>query len=219
MYRDFNESGENKSVVLDVASREISEESLQLVNKLLEENTLLKSIILTSANFDIAKKSIRKWVFDYISNQAIAFDYFHNDAMGRQNYNQLSWKDFAAIRILDYLNHEGIEFEDLNLRGKHIINSPFKTLWLAVKEGKGGGEPDFFRDMLHLFRQYSGKIERSIPTREEVESWMNRHPSGLDNNVIDQRKRNKDRIIRLLIKKIDAGDIHRIKFTFSQATI
>jgi len=215
MYRDFNETGDKQSVVLDVASREISEESLQLVNKLLQENERLKEIFLFSPSFELAKKQIRKWVMGYLSDQPTAFDYFHYDASGRKKFDQLSWKDFAAIRILDYLNHEGIEVKDLNLRGKHIINAPFKTLWIAIKEGKGGGEPDFFRDMLHLFRQFTGKSPRIIPTKQEIEMWMNRHPSGLDNDVIDNRKKNKDRIIRLLIKKIDDGDIHRAKFTFS----
>ena len=215
MYRDFNDPQNNHSILVDVRTKEISNESFILLNKILDENHELKNILFQSTNFDIAKKRIRKWVMDYLSTQPIALDYFHNDEGGKQSYDKLSWKDFAAIRILDYLNHEGIELEDLNLRGKHIINNPFKTLWLAVKEGKGGGEPDFFRDMLHMFRQYSGKTKKVLPSREDIESWMNRHPSGLDADIIEQRKKNKDRIIRLFIKKIDAGDIHRSKFTFA----
>lgn len=215
MYRDFNDPANNHSVLIDVRSKEISAESLILLEKLLEENQELKKIFLYSSNFEIAKKSIRKWVMEYLNTQAVALDYFYQDIAGRENYDKLSWKDIAAIRILDYLNHEGVEFKDLNLRGKHIISSPFKTLWYAIKEGKGGGEPDFFRDILHLFRQYSGKSERNMPSRSEIESWMNNHPSGLDADIIEQRKKNKDRIIRLFIKKIDAGDIHRSKFSFA----
>jgi len=123
MYRDFNDPGNNHSIIIDVRSKDISDESFLILNKLLEENSELKKILQQSPNFETAKKSLRKKVMDYITTQPTAFDYFNQDEGGRVSYDKLSWKDFAAIRILDYLNHEGMEFKDLNLRGKHIINT------------------------------------------------------------------------------------------------
>ncbi|MCD4695722.1 MAG: KamA family protein [Bacteroidales bacterium] len=215
MYRDFSDPKNNR-VTVKVLENEISEESRQILNKIMEENPDLEHILLSADNFELARKGIRRWVTDYLELNQTAMDYYNKDATGREAYEQLSWKDFAAIRLLDYINHESIEYEDLNLRGKHIINSPIKMLYFALKEGRGGAQPDFFRDMLHLFRQYSGKKERVLPEKQKIEEWMSKHPSGLDSEVIEQRKKNRDRIIRLFIKKIDAGDIQRSRFKFEE---
>ncbi|MCB2219320.1 MAG: KamA family protein [Bacteroidetes bacterium] len=214
MYRDISNSPTKRSITFRVSQLEISDESRIIIDKILDENEILKEILLTCDHFDEVKIQIREWVNEYLNDHPHALDYYNGDKMGRASFNQLTWQDFAAIRILDYIDHDGQEYEDLNLNGKVIINSPFRTLWLAAREDKGGGTSDFFRDMLHLFRQFSGRKKRYIPDAEQVKKWMDAHPSGLDPDVIEQRKKNRDRIIRLFIKKIDAGDIERRRFRF-----
>jgi lysine 2,3-aminomutase len=213
MYKDISDKQRNNHSDPEALDRQISETSQSLLSKILDENQMLKEILGNSHDFHEFKIHIRNWVSDYLKENPNASDYYE-ESTGRKGYDLLSWKDMAAIRFMDYLDHEGMEYEDLNLNGQFIINRPFKLLWLALTESKGGANEDFFRDMLHLFRQFSGNSNRHIPRPDEVKEWMDRHPSGMDPEVIEHRKKNRDRIIRLFIKKIDAGDISRRKFTF-----
>jgi lysine 2,3-aminomutase len=68
--------------------------------------------------------------------------------------------------------------------------------------------------MLHLFRQLTEKEKRVMPTREDVEKWMERYPSGMDPRIIKLREENRDRIINILIDKMDAGEIKSNKYSF-----
>ena len=213
MYRDYSESKRRLNAI-QTTDLEISESSRQILDKIFDEHPDIKYIFLYSRTYNEAKKRLREKAMEHLYAHPEAIDYYTGKTSGRKHLDHLSWNDLGAIRILDYLDRDGEEYEDLNLRGKFVINQPFKLLFLAAKEGKGGASADFFRDMLHLFRQFHGKKNREIPSREMVEEWMNRHPSGLDPEVIEQRKKNRDRIIRLFIKKIDSGDIQRSRFKF-----
>lgn len=214
MYKDIGDKQKINHLSPETIDRGISETSQALLSKILDENQGFKEILAYSHDFDNFKIHIRSWVFDYLKENPNALDYYNEDSAGRKGYDLLSWRDFAAIRILDYLDYEGMKYEDLNLNGQLITNRPFKLLWLGLTESKGGANEDFFRDMLHLFRQFSGRSSRQLPQPDQVREWMDRHPSGLDPEVVEHRKKNRDRIIRLFIKKIDAGDISRRKFTF-----
>ncbi|MBT8386117.1 MAG: KamA family protein, partial [Ignavibacteria bacterium] len=122
--------------------------------------------------------------------------------------------DIAVIRILDYVDNAGREFIDLNLRGELAISNPIKLIWLAVNKGTGGAKPDFFEDMVHLFRQLMGKDERHTNSKEILNQWMNRFPSGLDPRIIKLREENRDRILNIIIDKIDEGEINDSKYRF-----
>ena len=113
-------------------------------------------------------------------SKAEALKFYKGKETGHKAFEALSWKDYAAIRILDYLDNAGREFVDLNLRGAVAISNPIKQIWLAATYGTGGAKPFFFEDMIHLFRQLSGRDERKITTEEEIKEWMKRYPSGLD---------------------------------------
>jgi len=212
--KNISDLNDNSLLHVDYESKAIGSESQKILKQILDENPKLKNILETSEDMEHVKKELRSWVMEYLRTHPEALDYYNRDITGREYYDKLIWKDFAAIRILDYINHEGRKFEDLNLRGKDILNIPIRLLWMAVREGKGGAEPAFFNDMLHLFRQFTGKTERKIPSKEQIKNWMDRHPSGLDTEIIEIRKRNRDRIIRILIEKIDNGDIIRHKYEF-----
>ncbi|MBE2188916.1 MAG: KamA family protein [Candidatus Kapabacteria bacterium] len=43
---------------------------------------------------------------------------------------------------------------------------------------------------------------------------MDRHPSGLDEDIVRVREKNRERIIKIIIKKIDSGEIHNAKYSF-----
>jgi len=61
---------------------------------------------------------------------------------------------------------------------------------------------DFLDDTLHLLRQLNGLERPDLPSRKQVQDWMERHPSGLDREVMVRRAAHKERIIRLLIERI-----------------
>ncbi len=208
------EKRDNQLINNKIEERKIGKESRRILILLFKELPKLKEILLRSENLENVRKEIRCFVMDYLNTRQDALDYYNRDVKGREIFDKLSWKDVAAIRILDYVNYEGIEYQDLNLKGINIVNNPLKQLWLAVKEGKGGGEPAFFRDMLNLIRQFNETADRTIPSSEKVTEWMQRHPCGLEPEIIEIRKENKDRIIKIFIEKMDNGDILRPKYKF-----
>ncbi|MCF6249525.1 MAG: hypothetical protein L3J69_19545, partial [Desulfobacula sp.] len=135
--------------------------------------------------------------------------------IGKSHLEKLRFKDYAAIRILDYIKHSGRQFKDLNLKGEIVENDPFAILMQCARKGTGGGTPAYFYDMIHLFRQFSGH-EDPIPHRFEILSWMDRHSSGLDPEVVWQRKKNKFRILKIIIKIIDKRRIKSKRYRFEK---
>ena len=192
----------------------ISVKSHRLLKSLLKENPKLESIMRNSKNEIEARIGIREWVLDELRQRPQALAYYEGQATGRDAFDALSWSDYAAIRLLDYVDHGGREFVDLNLRGEAAVSTPIRQLWLAVNDGTGGAKPDFFEDTLHLFRQFSGRTVRRRPTREEVESWMERYPSGLDPRIVALRQENRERILHLIIDRMDRGEIRSRRFAF-----
>lgn len=192
----------------------INPRSQYLVQQILLENPTLKHIFTEAENVNEVYASLRKWVLDTLEENSNALQYYSGNLSGRDVYSKLNWKDYAAIRILDFIDHEGMEYEDPNLRGEKDYNNPIRLLWLAVNYGKGGAKPAFFEDLLNLFRQFNGNLSRELPGKEEVKKWMDRHPSGLDPDIIEIRKENKARIIDKLITKIDNGEITSSVYKF-----
>lgn len=193
----------------------ITPESHRLLLQLMDENPELMEIIKTSKTANATNKKIKKWTEDILKHHPVAMNYYRNEVSGRENYKKLTWQDLAAIRILDYIANSDKEYEDLNLNGEISASNPFKLTWLAFHYGKGGVKPNFFHDMIHLFRQFSGKENRRLPSKEKIEEWMDRRPSGLDPEVIKVRQENRDRIIKIIIKKIDEGKITSRKYNFN----
>jgi len=192
----------------------INVRSHRLVKMLLKENPKLERILRNSKNEIEARVGVREWVLEELQQRPQALAYYEGRSSDRDGFEALSWSDYAAIRLLDYIDHAGRQFEDLNLRGAVAVSTPIRQLWLAANHGTGGAKPDFFEDAVYLFRQFSGRSERRKPTREEVESWMDRYPSGLDPRIVALREENRERILNIIIDRTDKGEIHSQKFRF-----
>lgn len=201
-----------KTVELDKIA--INVKSHKLLKKLLKENPKLEEIMRNSRNETEALIGVRNWVFAELERSPEALRYYKSEHAGRDMFESLKWRDYAAIRILDYIDHAGKEYIDLNLRGEVAVSNPVKLIWLAVTHGTGGAKPYFFEDMLHLFRQFRGEAEPQKPAKEQVEEWMSRYVSGLDPRIVRLREENRERIIKILIKKIDNKEIKDPKFKF-----
>ncbi len=194
----------------------VSSRAKEALSQLLKENPDLAELLKGAEEAEHAEAGLREMVMAYMDSRPMAYQYYKYEVDGHEALEALSWQDYAAIRILDYLDNSGKEYHDLNLRNDKVSNEPFKTLWLAVKFGIGGGDESFFLDMLHLFRQFRGDSQRAIPDKEKVREWMKRYPSGLDAEVVDLHKKNKERIIAILARKIDAKEIVSPKFYFEE---
>lgn len=192
----------------------ISVKSHMLLKQLLKENPILEEIMRNAKNSTEALVGVRNWVTTALKKNKEAYSFYKRDSKGRKAFEKLSWIDFAAIRILDYIDNAGREFDDLNIRGEIAVSNPIKLIWLAVTSGTGGAKPYFFSDMLFLFRQFSGNYKRKIPTTEKIEGWMDRWSTGLDPRITKLREENRERIIKILIDKIDTGEIKSNKYTF-----
>ncbi len=193
----------------------ISSTAQKQLNRLLKENPRLEKILLNSETLGDVRTTVRQWVMEYMDSHPHTFAFYKYESKGRKAMEKLSWQDYAAIRLLDYLDHAGIKVEDLNLRGKKAVSEPFKMIWLATNKGLGGAQSNFFRDMIHLFRQFSGNVRYKAPSRETILEWMQRHPGGIDPEIIEIREKNKARIINIFTRKIDSGEIRSPKFKFS----
>ncbi len=185
----------------------ISVRSHKLLKELLNENPRLEEIMRNAKNETEALVGVQNWIMGYLKTKPEAYKFFVNKQTGRETFEKLNWQDYAAIRVLDYIENAGREFPDLNLRGEIAVSNPIKLIWLGVNFGTGGAKPYFFKDMLQLFRQFSGKATREIPSREKILGWMERYPSGLDPRIIKLREENRDRILMIIIEKINRGEI------------
>jgi len=191
--------------------------SARLVQSILYENPFLEKIFNTSENWEDVVASIRSWVMTYFESNPQAYQYYKKEAKGNKVLRKLEWRDYAAIRIMDYIDHTGQIFTDPNIKlGKTAINNPFRLLYMAALYDTGGAKYDFFLDMLYLFRQFSGKSKLSTPDEEKIKTWMLRHPSGVEQIVINIRKENKKRILTVIINKIDSGEIKDRKYYFDK---
>jgi lysine 2,3-aminomutase len=187
-----------------------------LLKQLLRENPALEQIMRGAKNETEALIGVRNLVLKWMKNRPQVLGYYRSEHPTHEQFTALRWRDYAAIRILDYVDNAGTEYPDLNLRGEIAYSNPFRLIWLAANRGTGGAKPGFFEDMLELFRQFTGKSRRRIPTRSEVEGWMDRFPSGLDPRIIALREENRDRILHKIIEKIDRGKVSDPRFRFEK---
>ena len=194
-------------IAIDVRSR-------KLLNQLLMENPEFDLILRNSKNETEVVVGVREWIERTFSDREDAFRFYHARHSGAEMFERLEWRDYAIIRILDYIDHAGIEYPDLNLRGEIAVSNPLRLIWLAVHKGTGGAKPDFFFDMIMLFRQLRGESEQEGFSPERVSGWMDRFPSGLDPRIVRLREENKQRIIAVLMEQIEKGEVISQRYNF-----
>ena len=201
---------------MDLDRIAINVKAHRVLKQLLKENPVLEEIMRNARNETEALIGVKDWVSGILDSRPEAYKFYRGEVNGREAFEKLEWKDYAAIRILDYIDHAGRSYEDLNLRGEKAISNPIKMIWMAVTYGTGGAKPAFFEDMLYLFRQLSGTYLCNIPDKKQIRSWMERFPSGLDPRIVKLREENRERIIKIFIDKMDAGLINDKKYYFEE---
>jgi len=194
----------------------ISAKASRTLQKILTENTGVEELLKQSATVAEAVNSFRKLAESILRRNPDVWQFACSDNFGQLNPDLLNWRETAALRLYDYAVHAGSIFQDQNLRGAYVECHPIKYLWLAYHKGTGGALNDFFVDMLMLFRQLNGTFQITTPDEKRLNEWMNRHPSGLDEKIIAIRNDNKQRIIKLILQKIDEGTLTSKRFSFPE---
>lgn len=194
----------------------ISVRSHRLLKVLMNENPVLEEILQNSKNETEVLVGLRDWIEKKFEDRPQVLEFRSQAHPTREEFEKLEWRDFAIIRVLDYIDNAGIEYPDLNLRGEVAYSNPFRLLWLAVQRGTGGAKPGFFIDMIQLFRQLRGEVQPKNPSIEQVNEWMERYPSGLDPRIVQLRKENRERILNILIDKLESGEITSEKYRFTE---
>ncbi len=192
----------------------ISVRAHKLLKELLKENPRLEEIMRSSRNETEALHGLRDWVEVELKRNAAAWQFYLRKKQDQETFQQLKWKDFAAIRLLDYIDHAGEKYVDQNIGGEIAITNPIKMIWLAVNFGTGGAKPGFFKDMLQLFRQFTNRTRRNEPNAQKIAEWMSRFPSGLDPRIVRLREENRDRILNVFLDKMETGEISDPRYQF-----
>jgi len=188
--------------------------SHKLLKLLLNENPELEEILRNSKNETEVVVGVREWIERNLKDREEAFRFYHARHPKRELFDKLEWRDYAIIRLLDYIDHAGNEYPDLNLRGEIAVSNPLRLIWLAVNKGTGGAKPDFFMDMIMLFRQLRGESKQQTYSPDRINSWMDRYPSGLDPRIVQVREENKQRIVGILMERINSGEVKSSTYYF-----
>jgi|GEM_PF-2014911 len=125
----------------------ISVKSHKLLKQLLNENPPLKEIMQNARNDTEALVGVRNWVLEELKKNPDAYRFYKREVHGRKAFDRLNWHDYAAIRILDYVDHAGREFDDL---GENI--SEYESIW-----GYSMGETEP-RMPLYEYPEYEFKV-------------------------------------------------------------
>jgi lysine 2,3-aminomutase len=190
--------------------------SHKLLRQLLRENPPLDEIVHNSVNETEVIEGVREWIERSFKDYENAFQFYRSHKTNRELFEKLEWRDYAIIRILDYIDHAGKEFPDLNLHGEIAISTPLRLIWLAATRGTGGAKPDFFIDMIMLFRQLRGESKSPQFSPVRVREWMDRFPSGLDPRIVKLRAENKQRILSIIKDLINSGEIRSRRYFFEE---
>lgn len=188
--------------------------SLIIVKKILDENPEINEIISSANSYDEALITLKKRLLSYLQTNPAAKNYYYKESS--DTIQELSWKDIAIIRMLNYIDYEGTSFPDPNRKNNPEVSYPIKNLYNAVKFGKGNCSKDFFLDMLFLFRQINGKLKQKLPSEQKIKSWMSKYPSGLSEKIIATRKENKKRILKVIIEQISSGEQTSKRYFFDE---
>lgn len=176
----------------------------RLIELIRTENPVITSYMRDSALDDTSLVRVLRDHYREIMERdfPLAWAYYTGTNRDEQTFFKLRWRSFAFIRIMDYLDHEGEVFTDGNLHGEEVVSQPILLLRKSLCDQPCEASVDFLDDTLHLLRQLNGLERPDLPSRKQVQDWMERHPSGLDREVMVRRAANKERIIGLLIERI-----------------
>ena len=94
--------GEKGFIELDRIA--INVKAHRVLKQLLKENPVLEEIMQNARNETEALEGVRAWVSGVLQKRPDAWNFYTGHSKGRRAFEKLTWEDYAAIRILDYID-------------------------------------------------------------------------------------------------------------------
>ena len=127
-----------------------------------------------------------------------------------------SWNAEGVRVVRRLLEYDGRVIHELSV-GEDVKVETLALLWrfLSGRIGEDEISPDFALELYHQFsRLHDGPS--GVPEREDVLRWMRRWPDGLNEQVRAIREANKERIMALLVRKIEHRPASSGRYVFPE---
>lgn len=127
-----------------------------------------------------------------------------------------SWNAEGVRVVRRLLEYDGRVVHELSV-GEDVKVETLALLWRFLSGRIGEDEifPDFALELYHQFsRLHDGPS--GVPEKEDVLRWMRRWPDGLNEQVRAIREANKERIMALLVRKIEHRPASSGRYVFPE---
>ncbi len=122
----------------------------------------------------------------------------------------------ASALILEMLENELQYIHELS-RGENIFIETFSLLWNYLNNNQQQvTNEDLYEDLYHLFKRAEGCEKEHLFTLPKLQRHMKRWPTGLDKEIKEYREYSRNRIIELLIKKIEKRGATSSRYHFQE---
>ncbi|MCK4442515.1 MAG: hypothetical protein KAU90_10945 [Sulfurovaceae bacterium] len=199
--------------MISKAINDIEQKKL-ILQKIIDENIEIINFFYIVKDIKELKRELKRFIISKMNSATLK--YYRTLVTGEEALKSIRWSDYGLIRLLDYIDNDGLVIIDQNLQGKKVISEPITILCNLLNHNDESVSSDFLYDMLYLFRQINGKLKRDVPSKKQVLKWMNRHHTGLEPEIVALRAENKKRIIIKIIQKIDSKEFKKSSFSFTK---
>ena len=127
-----------------------------------------------------------------------------------------SWNAEGVRVVRRLLEYDGRVVHELSV-GEDVKVETLALLWrfLSGRIGEDEISPDFALELYHQFSRLHA-APSGVPEKEDVLRWMRRWPDGLTEQVRAIREANKERIMALLVRKIEHRPASSGRYVFPE---
>ena len=127
-----------------------------------------------------------------------------------------SWSAEGVRVVRRLLEYDGRVVHELSV-GEDVKVETLALLWrfLSGRIGEDEISPDFALELYHQFSRLHA-APSGVPEKEDVLRWMRRWPDGLNEQVRAIREANKERIMALLVRKIEHRPASSGRYVFPE---
>lgn len=127
-----------------------------------------------------------------------------------------SWNAEGVRVVRRLLEYDGRVIHELSV-GEDVKVETLALLWrfLSGRIGEDEISPDFALELYHQFSRLHDSPS-GVPEKEDVLRWMRRWPDGLNEQVRAIREANKERIMALLVRKIEHRPASSGRYVFPE---